>query len=179
MCTGSGGRTPARAGAVMCRLLKAAGRRHEPTRSVTSSCATQRSSGTCVGHVAIGIYPLIPGDRCWFLAFDLDGRSWRRDACALAETAHELGVAAAVERSRSGDGATCGCSSPRRYWRVPRGSLALCSCARRCAPISRSPLSRPDSISERVSTAHSSTRSSSPYPQESEQMPGGAVNNWS
>ena len=57
------------------------------------------------GHAAIGIYPLLPGDRCWFLAFDLDGRSWQRDACALAETAHELGVAAAVERSRSGDGA--------------------------------------------------------------------------
>ena len=57
------------------------------------------------GHVAIGIYPLLRGDRCWFLAFDLDGRSAPRDACALAETAHELGVAAAVERSRSGDGA--------------------------------------------------------------------------
>lgn len=57
------------------------------------------------GRVAIGIYPLLPGDRCWFLAVDLDDRSWQRDARALAETARELGVAAAVERSRSGDGA--------------------------------------------------------------------------
>ena len=57
------------------------------------------------GHLAIGIYALLPGDRCRFLAFDLDGRSSQRDARALAETAHELGVAAAVERSRSGDGA--------------------------------------------------------------------------
>ncbi len=57
------------------------------------------------GHVAIGIYPLLPGDRCWFLAFDLDGCSAERDARALAETADELEVAAAVERSRSGDGA--------------------------------------------------------------------------
>ena len=57
------------------------------------------------GQDAIGIYPLLKGDRCWFLACDLDGKTWQLDALALIETGADKGVPVALERSRSGDGA--------------------------------------------------------------------------
>jgi superfamily II DNA or RNA helicase len=57
------------------------------------------------GRESIGVYPLLTDDRCWFLACDLDGRTWQRDALALLEAGNEHGVPAALERSRSGSGA--------------------------------------------------------------------------
>ena len=56
------------------------------------------------GREAIGIYPLLEDDRCWFLAFDFDGSTWQLDALALLETCAEREVPAALERSRSGAG---------------------------------------------------------------------------
>ena len=57
------------------------------------------------GRQVIGIYPLLPDDRCWLLAIDLDGGSWRADVEALARTCRSLGLQPAIERSRSGNGA--------------------------------------------------------------------------
>ena len=57
------------------------------------------------GRQVIGIYPLLPDDRCWLLAIDLDRGSWRTDALALARTCHSLGLHPAIERSRSSNGA--------------------------------------------------------------------------
>ncbi len=57
------------------------------------------------GHDSIGVYPLLEDDRCWFLACDLDGRTWQLDAAALFEACVDSGVPAALERSRSGNGA--------------------------------------------------------------------------
>ena len=57
------------------------------------------------GRQVIGIYPLLPDDRCWLLAIDLDGGSWRADVQALARTCRSLGLHPAIERSRSGNGA--------------------------------------------------------------------------
>jgi superfamily II DNA or RNA helicase len=57
------------------------------------------------GREVIGIYPLLPDDRCWLLAIDLDRGSWRADVRALTRTCRSLGLHPAVERSRSGDGA--------------------------------------------------------------------------
>ncbi len=57
------------------------------------------------GHDSIGIYPLLEDDCCWFLACDLDGKTWQLDAAALLEACTDNGVPAAVERSRSGNGA--------------------------------------------------------------------------
>ena len=57
------------------------------------------------GRQVIGIYPLLPDDRCWLLAIDLDRGSWRADVRALASTCHSLGLHPAIERSRSGNGA--------------------------------------------------------------------------
>jgi superfamily II DNA or RNA helicase len=57
------------------------------------------------GRQVIGIYPLLPDDRCWLLAIDLDCASWRADVQALARTCRSLGLHPAIERSRSGNGA--------------------------------------------------------------------------
>jgi superfamily II DNA or RNA helicase len=57
------------------------------------------------GDATIGVYPLLPGDRCALLACDFDDGSWALDALAFLDECHAVGVPAALERSRSGDGA--------------------------------------------------------------------------
>ncbi|MBV9414619.1 MAG: hypothetical protein JO363_06540, partial [Solirubrobacterales bacterium] len=57
------------------------------------------------GRQVVGIYPLLPDDRCWLLAIDLDRGSWRADVQALTGTCRSIGLDPAVERSRSGNGA--------------------------------------------------------------------------
>ncbi len=57
------------------------------------------------GRHTIGIYPLLRGETCWFLAADFDKESWTEDVAAFVDTCRELGIPAAVERSRSGNGA--------------------------------------------------------------------------
>ncbi len=57
------------------------------------------------GRVIAGVYPLIDGDRCWFLACDFDKGSWLLDALAFLEVCNDVGVPACLERSRSGNGA--------------------------------------------------------------------------
>ena len=52
-----------------------------------------------------GVYPLLPDETCWFLAADFDKESWERDATAFLDTCREFEVPAALERSRSGNGA--------------------------------------------------------------------------
>ena len=52
-----------------------------------------------------GVYPLMTDETCWFLAADFDKQSWQRDAMAFLATCREKGVPAALERSRSGNGA--------------------------------------------------------------------------
>jgi superfamily II DNA or RNA helicase len=56
------------------------------------------------GQESIGVYPLLTDDSCWFLACDLDGKTWQLDALTLLDACRELGVEAALERSRSGAG---------------------------------------------------------------------------
>jgi superfamily II DNA or RNA helicase len=56
------------------------------------------------GDFVAGVYPLLPDETCWFLAADLDKKSWAADALAMIETCHAKGIAAALERSRSGNG---------------------------------------------------------------------------
>ncbi len=56
------------------------------------------------GKQTIGVYSLLPGDLCWFLAVDFDGTEWVDDVSAFLETCHTLKVPTALERSRSGNG---------------------------------------------------------------------------
>src|SRR3989442_6117605 len=58
-----------------------------------------------LGRHVVGVYPMLTDETCWFLAIDLDKASWAEDVTALRETCRELGLQAAVERSRSGNGA--------------------------------------------------------------------------
>ena len=53
----------------------------------------------------IGVYPLLSDDTCWFLAADFDKQTWQDDVGAFTDTCDRLNVPAAVERSRSGNGA--------------------------------------------------------------------------
>lgn len=57
------------------------------------------------GRHVIGVYPLLEGETCWFLAADFDGTSWRDDVAAFTETCRAVGAAVSIERSRSGNGA--------------------------------------------------------------------------
>lgn len=57
------------------------------------------------GTQTIGVYPLLSDDSCYFLAADLDKADWREDAKAFLQSCRELGITAALEISRSGNGA--------------------------------------------------------------------------
>jgi superfamily II DNA or RNA helicase len=57
------------------------------------------------GRHVIGVYPLLPDDTCRFLAVDFDEAQWREDATAFMHSCRELEVPAALEISRSGNGA--------------------------------------------------------------------------
>src|SRR6266540_2854555 len=57
------------------------------------------------GDVHVGLYPLLDGDLCWWLAADFDGPMAMLDALAYLKAARALSVPAALEVSRSGMGA--------------------------------------------------------------------------
>lgn len=57
------------------------------------------------GKQTIGVYPLLTDDSCYFLAADFDEADWREDANAFMQSCRELGIPAALEISRSGNGA--------------------------------------------------------------------------
>ncbi len=57
------------------------------------------------GAFVAGVYPMLADETCWFLAADFDKESWAADAVAMIETCKAKGVPAALERSRSGNGA--------------------------------------------------------------------------
>ena len=83
------------------------------------------------GRQSIGVYPLLTDDTCWFLACDLDGKTWQLDALALLEACEEHGVPAALERSRSGSGGHVWVFFPALSPpRPPAGSARCCSARR-------------------------------------------------
>jgi superfamily II DNA or RNA helicase len=57
------------------------------------------------GQVHLGLYPLLDGDACWWLAADFDGATAMLDALAYLKAARSVGVPAGLEVSRSGLGA--------------------------------------------------------------------------
>lgn len=56
------------------------------------------------GQRTVGVYPLLHEDTCWFLAVDFDKQHWQADVTAYVAACDVLGVPAALERSRSGNG---------------------------------------------------------------------------
>jgi hypothetical protein len=61
--------------------------------------------GHLAGKQTIGVYPLLSHDSCGFLAAGFDEADWREDAKAFQQSCRELGIPAALEISRSGNGA--------------------------------------------------------------------------
>ncbi len=57
------------------------------------------------GLIVMGVYPLLQNETCHFLAVDFDKEAWREDAKAFMDTCKLEGIPAALERSRSGNGA--------------------------------------------------------------------------
>jgi superfamily II DNA or RNA helicase len=57
------------------------------------------------GQLDVGLYPLLQGDQCHWLAADFDGPSAMLDALAYLKAARAAGAPAALEVSRSGLGA--------------------------------------------------------------------------
>jgi len=57
------------------------------------------------GKQTIGIYPLLTDDSRYFLAADFDEADWHEDALAFMASCRELAIRAALEISRSGQGA--------------------------------------------------------------------------
>jgi len=107
MCMRCGGRTRGRAGlggwvpAVRGGWRKgvpAAPREYLP---LTGEVVTAHLSG----DVDLGLYPMLDGDRCWWLAADFDGPTAMLDALAYLKAARAAGAPAALEVSRSGTGA--------------------------------------------------------------------------
>jgi hypothetical protein len=68
-------------------------------------CHFQGRKPGIAGDFTAGVYAMLPDETCWFLAADFDKRSWMRDIAAFRDTARAHGVAVAIERSRSGNGA--------------------------------------------------------------------------
>jgi len=61
--------------------------------------------GHLTGRHVMGVYPLLEDETCWFLAVDFDKSTWTEDVIAFVETCRRAALPAAVERSRSGNGA--------------------------------------------------------------------------
>ena len=53
----------------------------------------------------VGIYPMLTDESCAFLCIDFDGDNYLRDVSAVKQVCKDLHIFAAIERSRSGNGA--------------------------------------------------------------------------
>ena len=86
------------------------------------------------GKITAGIYPLLTDDRCYFLTIDFDDADWREDARSVVHTCNENNLSAALEISRSGDGAHLWLffadATPARDARRLGSALISATCAR-------------------------------------------------
>ena len=56
-------------------------------------------------NFVMGVYPMLPDECCYFLALDFDGQDWQKDATVVLQVCRNWTLPAALERSRSGNGA--------------------------------------------------------------------------
>lgn len=86
------------------------------------------------GEITAGVYPLLTDDKCYFLAIDFDDADWREDARAVLQTCLLNNLPAALEISRSGEGAHLWLffanATPARDVRRLGSALISATCAR-------------------------------------------------
>lgn len=75
--------------------------KHRKFRPVTDEAILDHLTG----RHTMGVYPLLADETTWLLAVDFDKGSWKEDAAVFMTTCQKTGVPAALERSRSGQGA--------------------------------------------------------------------------
>ncbi len=87
----------------ICKLpaIKCSGCSHSLYAPVTDNIIRQHLRG----EITAGVYPLLVDNRCHFLAIDFDDADWREDARAVLQTCLDNELPAALEISRSGEGA--------------------------------------------------------------------------
>ena len=61
-------------------------------------------AGHLKGNAHVGVYPLLDGDRCWWLTADFDGPDALTEALMYVKAGRAFGVPVALEVSRSGIG---------------------------------------------------------------------------
>lgn len=110
--TGRGGYAPACAnewvpGICEKPRIKCAQCPHRRFYTVTDDVIRWHLSGQDASGRAFvaGIYPMLLDETCFFLAADFDKSAWKQDAAAFVETCQRANLPAAIERSRSGNGA--------------------------------------------------------------------------
>lgn len=81
--------------------IKCADCAHRQLLPLTDSVIFDHLAGKCT----VGVFPLLTDGGCHFLAVDFDGADWREDARGFLGACTELEIPAALEISRSGDGA--------------------------------------------------------------------------
>ena len=89
------------------RATKCANCRNRRFLPVTDATIHQHLAGHDASgrEFVMGVYPMLLDETCYFLAADFDKESWREDVAAILETCLHLELPAAVEQSRSGNGA--------------------------------------------------------------------------
>ena len=120
-------RTGRGAGSQRCA---AGGARAHGMRAATTSRSPPPCSPHLKGEVHIGLYPLLDGDKCWWLAADFDGPEAMFDALMYVKADWPLQVPVALEVSRSDVGAHACCSSPLRVRPSWHGTWAPGCCGR-------------------------------------------------
>ena len=101
----SGSRTPVLAGRAGCQPCAAggsAGVAHEKRDYLPLTADVLAAH--LKGDAHVGVYPLLDGDRCWWLAADFDGPDALTEALMYVKAGRAFGVPVALEVSRSGVG---------------------------------------------------------------------------
>lgn len=85
--------------------IKCSACKHRKLSALSDTVVLRHLSGTKKdGSDQAGLYPLFDVDMTWLLAADFDGEGWKEEVAAYKRACAELGIAAYIERSRSGNG---------------------------------------------------------------------------
>jgi hypothetical protein len=83
------------------------------------------------GDAHVGVYPLLDGDKCWWLAADFDGQDALTEALMYVKAGRAFGFRQRWRCRVPGWACTRGFSSPRQCRRRPRGDWAPACYVRR------------------------------------------------